>query len=81
MTAARFRPDGGGRGYVIRRWLQRHATAAVLGGLLLTALISGALIALGQARIATQEAARAVAARDFLVGILEAARSDPGVRA
>jgi len=63
----------GGRGYVIRRWLQRHATAAVLGGLLLTALFSGALIALGQARIATQEAARAVAARDFLVGILEAA--------
>lgn len=63
----------GGKGYIIQRWLQRHAAAAVLGGLLLTALIGGAVIALGQARIATQEAARAVAARDFLVGILEAA--------
>jgi eukaryotic-like serine/threonine-protein kinase len=63
----------GGRGYIVRRWLQRHATASVLAVLLLTVLIGGAVIALEQARIATQEAARALAARDFLVGILEAA--------
>jgi serine/threonine-protein kinase len=45
----------------------------VLGLLLATALAGGAIVALDQARRAQQEAERAVAARDFLIGILEAA--------
>jgi eukaryotic-like serine/threonine-protein kinase len=63
----------GGRSYVIGRWLRRHALVASLGGLLLTAILVGALVALDQARKATAEANRALAARDFLVGMLEAA--------
>ncbi|AKS42689.1 serine/threonine-protein kinase [Wenzhouxiangella marina] len=63
----------GGRLYDLSRWLQRHTAAAVLGVLLLAALISGSLVSLDQARLARLEADRAVAARDFLVRILEAA--------
>lgn len=63
----------GGRVYALTRWLQRHAVAAALGVLLLTSLVAGAAAALWQASQARSEAARAVAARDFLVGIFEAA--------
>lgn len=64
---------GGGRLYTLDRWLRRHTAAAVLGLLLVAALTGGALVALDQARQTRKEAERAVAARDFLVGILEAA--------
>lgn len=63
----------GGRIYKTSRWLQRHAVAATLGVLLLTSLATGVAAALWQASEARSEAARAVAARDFLIGIFEAA--------
>jgi len=63
----------GGRAYVLSRWLRRHTAIAALGLLLFGALIGGTLISLDQARRASLEADRAVASRDFLVSILEAA--------
>lgn len=67
----------GGRLYAVARWFQRHAVAATLGVLLLTSLAGGVAAALWQAHEARSEAARAVAARDFLIGIFEAA--DPAL--
>lgn len=67
----------GGRAYVFTRWLQRHSLAASLGLLLVVSLALGAAAALWQAQQARQEAARAVAARDFLIGIFESA--DPAL--
>jgi serine/threonine-protein kinase len=63
----------GGRGYVLTRWLRRHVALAALGSLLVAALIGGTVISLDQARRAGEQAERAVASRDFLIGILEAA--------
>jgi len=63
----------GGRSYVLARWLRRHTAIATLGLLLVAALISGTVIALDQARRANDHAERAMASRDFLVSILEAA--------
>ena len=68
---------GGGRAYVFGRWLQRHSVAASLGVLLVASLTLGVAAALWQAREARSEAARAVAARDFLIGIFESA--DPAL--
>lgn len=67
----------GGRAYVLGRWLQRHSVAAGLGLLLVASLTLGAATALWQAREARSEAARAIAARDFLIGIFESA--DPAL--
>jgi len=67
----------GGRMYVLGRWLQRHALAATLGLMLVVSLAAGAGAALWQAHQARNEAARAVAARDFLIGIFESA--DPAL--
>ncbi|MEE4304945.1 MAG: serine/threonine-protein kinase [Wenzhouxiangella sp.] len=67
----------GGRTYVFGRWLQRHSVAASLGLLLVASLTLGGAAALWQAREARSEAARAVAARDFLIGIFESA--DPAL--
>ena len=63
----------GGRGYILSRWLRRHSVIAILGILLIAALITGTVVSLDQARNASAQAERAVASRDFLVGILEAA--------
>lgn len=63
----------GGRAYVLSRWLRRHSAIAVLGLLLIGSLIGGTVIALDQARQAGEQADRALASRDFLIGILEAA--------
>ncbi len=67
----------GGRAYVFGRWLQRHSVAASLGLLLVASLTLGIAAALWQAREANSEAARAVAARDFVIGIFESA--DPAL--
>ena len=64
---------GGGRAYVLGRWLRRHALAAMLGTLALLSMAVGTLVSLEQARTAQQEAARATAAKDFLVEIFLAA--------
>jgi len=63
----------GGRAYVLSRWLRRHSAIAALGLLLFGALLAGTVISLDQARRAGEQAERAVASRDFLIGILEAA--------
>ncbi|MEN1727796.1 MAG: serine/threonine-protein kinase [Pseudomonadota bacterium] len=63
----------GGRVYVLSRWLRRHTAIAALGVLLVGALITGTVVSLDQARRASEQAERAVASRDFLIGILEAA--------
>jgi len=63
----------GGRAYLLSRWLRRHTAMAALGLLLFSALIGGTVISLDQARRASLEADRALASRDFLVSILEAA--------
>lgn len=68
---------GGGRSYLLRRWLQRHAMVAALGSLLIASLIAGTAVAMWQASEARSEAARALAARDFLIGIFESA--DPAL--
>jgi serine/threonine-protein kinase len=68
---------GGGRLYILGRWLQRHALVAALGLMLVASLTLGIAAALWQAREARSEAARAVAARDFLIGIFESA--DPAL--
>lgn len=67
----------GGRVYVLGRWLQRHALVAALGLMLIVSLTLGIAAALWQAREARSEAARAVAARDFLISIFESA--DPAL--
>ncbi len=63
----------GGRSYVLARWLRRHTAIAILSLLLVAAMSSGTVIALDQAIRANAEAERALASRDFLVSILEAA--------
>ncbi len=63
----------GGQLYALGCWIRRHSVAAALTALLLGSILSGALVALDQARRANLEAERALAARDFLIRILEAA--------
>ncbi|OAB55050.1 hypothetical protein AY599_27195 [Leptolyngbya valderiana BDU 20041] len=63
----------GGRTYVLSLWLRRHTAITALGLLLISALITGTVVSLDQARRASEQAERALASRDFLIGILEAA--------
>src|SRR6056297_3405351 len=63
----------GGRVYALTKWFRRHRLAATLGLLAALSLIGGAGAALHQAGLARAEAARAVAVRDFTVGLFEAA--------
>ncbi|NKI34351.1 serine/threonine protein kinase [Wenzhouxiangella sp. XN79A] len=63
----------GGRVYAVGKWFRRHRLAATLGLLAALSLIGGAGVALHQAGLARDEAARALAVRDFTVGLFEAA--------
>ena len=64
-------------GYRARRFVQRHRVGVAAAAVVVTALVVGAGVALGQAQKARAEAAKAVAVNDFLVGLLGAA--DPTV--
>ena len=59
-------------GYRMRRFLQRHALAVGAGALVSLALVVGLGTALWQAQLARDEARRAQAIKDFLVGLFEA---------
>jgi serine/threonine-protein kinase len=63
----------GGRAYIAGRWFRRHRLAASLGLVTALSLIGGAGIALYQAELARDEAARAVAVRDFAISLFNAA--------
>jgi len=63
----------GGRSYALGKWLRRHRAVASLGLLAALSLLGGASMALHQAGLARAEAERAVAVRDFTVGLFEAA--------
>lgn len=69
----------GGRAYALGKWFRRHRIAASLALLAGLSLIGGAGIALYQADLARSEANRALAVRDFTVGLFEAA--DPTLEA
>ena len=63
-------------GYLLCRWVQRHALAFGAGVAVVGALAAGLGVALWQARAAQHESARAQATRDFLVGMFKAADLD-----
>jgi serine/threonine protein kinase len=58
-------------GYRLAKFLRRNRLAASVSALALTAIFSGAGVAWWQARVARTEAGKAVAIRDFLVGVFE----------
>ncbi len=62
-----------GSGYVLTRWLQRHAVAASLFSLLILSLLAGLLVSLNQTSLARAEAERANAVKNVLVDIFIAA--------
>jgi tetratricopeptide (TPR) repeat protein/predicted Ser/Thr protein kinase len=69
----RARPDT--PGYRARKFLRRHRVAvAAVSGIVLS-LIGGLAVAAWQAGVARREATRALAVKDFLVGVFES--SDP----
>lgn len=72
----------GGRGYHLRRFLQRHRLAAALAGLVVVALAGGLAMATWQARLAREqrdnalvESAKSRAMLDFMAGLFE--QADP----
>lgn len=58
--------------YRLRRFVQRHAVAVGAGALVSLSLLVGLGTALWQAQLAREEAQRAQAIKDFLVGLFEA---------
>lgn len=70
-VAARL-ANGAGRAYRAGRFLRRHRLALAAGATALGALGIGLGLALWQAGVARQEAARAQARGDFLVGLFKA---------
>jgi serine/threonine-protein kinase len=58
-------------GYRAAKFLRRNRLATAVSALAIGAILSGACIAWWQARVARTEAAKAVAIRDFLVGVFE----------
>jgi len=67
------RARGSGTVYRLRCFIRRHRAAAVVGLVLVLAMGSGLAATLWQADRARAEAARANAAKDFLVGLFESA--------
>jgi tetratricopeptide (TPR) repeat protein len=62
--------------YRTRKFVDRHRGGVALTALLVLGILASFALALVQARIARQEAARANAVRDFLVGALRAGQYD-----
>jgi serine/threonine-protein kinase len=58
-------------GYRAAKFLRRNRLATAISGLALVAILSGAGVAIWQASVARTEAGKAVAIRDFLVGVFE----------
>ncbi|MCC6560542.1 MAG: serine/threonine protein kinase [Xanthomonadales bacterium] len=67
----RARPDTGW--YRLRKFVSRHRTVVAIAGSALLALVLGLLVALAQARRASIERDRALAARDFMLGMVQSA--------
>lgn len=66
------------RGYLLRKFVQRHRLAVAAGSAATLALMASATAALVMGLQAREQAQRAQAARDFLVGLFE--RADPDLR-
>ena len=62
--------------YRTRKFVQRHRGGVIVTLLLLLGVFAGVAAAVRQTVVARQEAARANAVRDFLVGALDAGRAD-----
>ncbi len=67
----RARPDS--PWYRTRKFMARHRTAVLAATAVMVALAGGLLATARQARIAREEAGRATASRDFLLGLFEGA--------
>lgn len=65
-------------GYLLRRFVRRHRWAVAAGGTAVVALVATALVAVVLGLQAREQAARAQATRDFLIGLYD--RADPDLR-
>ena len=63
------------RWYRTRKFVQRHRGGVTLTAILVLGILSALGTALWQARIAREQAARAVAVRDFMVDLFDAAKA------
>jgi serine/threonine-protein kinase len=67
------RAHGDALGYRLAKFVRRHRVSVAAAVAVVLALVAGLGVALRQTAAARREAARATAARDFLVGLFEAA--------
>ncbi|HLT47288.1 MAG TPA: serine/threonine-protein kinase [Rubricoccaceae bacterium] len=63
-------------GYRVGRFVRRHRLGVAAAAAVAMALVGGAAVALGQARVARAETAKAEAVNAFLIGLLGAANPD-----
>ena len=62
--------------YIARKFVRRHRGGVVASVLFLVGVLASAGVALWQAKVAHEQAQRAEATRDFLLGVFEAAQED-----
>jgi eukaryotic-like serine/threonine-protein kinase len=64
------------RWYTTRKFLRRHRGGVLTTFVVVLGILASASLALWQAKVAREQAQRAEAARDFLLGLFEAAKED-----
>ncbi|MBN8481721.1 MAG: serine/threonine protein kinase [Xanthomonadales bacterium] len=64
------------RWYALRKFVHRHRVGMAAASAVLAAVLSGAGLAVWQSGVAREQARRAEATRDFLLGVFESAQED-----